>query len=151
MSGLRNICGHIIVYVKESAGDWAFKGTLLQEGLEKMANMFKIEFSRNYYKDMGQWLRMKTTVETPAKTKASYDSGRWDENPFAPWDPEDFETVTFEKTFEYDMFADAPDLLSHKSVIHDKESWGHEHDIREDAQIETNPHKNCDIFLSNLG
>lgn len=71
---------------------------------------------------------MKTTVETPAKTKASYDSRRWDENPFAPWDPEEFETVTFEKTFEYDMFVDATDLLSHKSVIQDKESWGCEYD-----------------------
>lgn len=86
-----------------------------------MANMYKLEFSRNYYKDMGQWLRMKTTVETPAKTKASYDLRRWDENPFATWGPEDFETVTFEKTFEYDMFVDATDLLSDKSVTQDKE------------------------------
>lgn len=35
--------------------------------------------------------------------------------------------MTFEKTFEYDMFVDATDLLSHKSVIQDKESWSHEY------------------------
>lgn len=35
---------------------------------------------------------------------------------------------TLRKTFEYDMFVDATDLLSDKSVIQDKDSWGLEYD-----------------------
>lgn len=113
--------GHPIVYVRESAADWATKGMMLKTGLEKMgkhlANMFKLEFCRNYYRDIGQW----------PKIRMAYNSGRWEENPVAPWSPDDFETVDFLKTFEYDMFVDATGLLSDKSVIQDKEAWGHEY------------------------
>lgn len=120
------------MYVRESAADWARKGMLLKTGLEKMgktlANMFKMEFSRNYFRDMGQWPKIRTTIETPSEIKESHNSGRRDENPLSPWSPDDFDTVTFEKTFEYDMFVDATDLLSDKSIIQDKESCGHEYD-----------------------
>lgn len=132
MSGLCKIYGHPIVYVKESAKEWAKKGMLLKPDLEVMgrtlANMFKLEFSRNYYRDMGHWPKLRTSVDTPSKIKESHNAGRWDENPVAPWSPDDFDSVTFEKTFEYDMFGDATDLLSDKSIIQDKSSWGHEYD-----------------------
>lgn len=132
VSGLCKVYGHPIVYVRESASEWAKKGMFLKPGLEKMgrtlANMFKLEFSRNYFREMGQWPSMRTTIETPAKIKESHNSGRWDENPVSPWSPDDFDSITFEKTFEYDMFVDATDLLSDKSIIQDKESWGHEYD-----------------------
>lgn len=130
ISGLCKLYGHPIVYVRESAAEWAKKGMLLKTGLEKMgktlANMFKLEFSRNYFGDIGHWPKIRTTTETPSKIKESHNPGRWDENPVSPWSPDDFDTVTFEKTFEYDMFVDATDLLSDKSIIQDKGSWGHE-------------------------
>lgn len=99
MSGLCKIYGHPIVYVRESAHEWAKKGTLLKTGLEDMgrtlANMSKLEFSRNYFREMGHWPKLRTTVETPLKIKESHNSGRRDENPVAPWSLEDFDTVTF--------------------------------------------------------
>lgn len=80
MSGLCKIYGHPIVYVRESAREWAKKGMLLKTGLEDMgrtlSNMFKLEFSRNYFRDMGHWPRMRTTIETPSKIKESHNSGR---------------------------------------------------------------------------
>lgn len=51
ISGLCKLYGHPIVYVRESAKEWATKGMLLKTGLEDMgrtlANMFKLEFSHS--------------------------------------------------------------------------------------------------------
>lgn len=56
MSGLCKLFGHPIVYVRDSAIAWSEKGMILKEGLEHMgielSNMFKLEFCRNYYRDM---------------------------------------------------------------------------------------------------
>lgn len=101
MSGLCKIYGHSIVYVRESAKEWAKKGMLLKTGLEDMgktlANMFKLEFCRNYFREMGHWPKLRTSVETPSKIKESHNSGRWDENPVSPWSPDDFDSITFKK------------------------------------------------------
>lgn len=132
LSGLCKVFGHPIVYVRESARDWATKGSELKLGLEHMgkrlSNMFKVEFCRNYYREMGHWPNLRMGPETPSYIRESKNSNRWEENHLSPWTPEDFDDVFFDKTFEYDMFIDATDLLSDKSIIQDKASWGHEYD-----------------------
>lgn len=123
MSGLCKIFGHPIVYVPESAKAWAAKGTHVKPGLEemgdKLSNMFKLEFCRNYHRDMKTWPRLSFSEEASDRVKEMYARQEWEETSTFPLTVEDFEGVSFEKTFEFDMFVDATELLSDKSIIQD--------------------------------
>lgn len=119
MSGLCKLFGHPIVY--ESARVWAKKGTRVKPGLEEMgkrlANMFKLEFCRNYHRDMKTWPHLSFADEASDRVRGLYARQEWEENSTFPLTPEDFEGISFENTFEFEMFVDATELLSDKSII----------------------------------
>lgn len=92
--------------------------------------MFKLEFCRNYYKDIGCWPKASFSSNCSERVKSLYNRQEWEETNTHPLTTEDFRGFEFQKTFEYDMFVDATELLSDKSIIERKSAWTYEYDLK---------------------
>lgn len=121
MTGLWKVMGHPIVNMDASTTSWFSKGTVLKRDLRTAAvgidNMFKKEFCRQYYKTHKKWPNLVMLVGTPDHIIACYNANEWGETSTYKWDPQDFQTILFHKTFEFNFHVDTIDIISDKAII----------------------------------
>jgi len=114
-----------------SVATWLRKGAAMKNPVNPIAKQlvwaFRLEFCRQYYKQKRRWPSM-TMTNVPQKIKINYINNTWDEKPQAPWSPEDFSGMIFEKNLDFDYHIDTSDLLSDKAIIPEKAQWVHEYD-----------------------
>ncbi|KAL0105524.1 hypothetical protein PUN28_016888 [Cardiocondyla obscurior] len=132
LTGLWKCFGHPDILMTESVNSWISKGTVMkpidQEIPKLLAAAFRLEFSRQFYKDKKIWPRLYIGPTTPAKIKTSYINNTWGETPSNQWCPEDFFDTRFEKNLDFDYHIELSDLLSDKSIIPSLTQWIHEYD-----------------------
>lgn len=120
--GLWKRFGHPDIDMDSSVATWLSKEPTKKENLSTVANLlvwsFRLEFSRQHYKQHRRWPRVKLGQQTPEKFRRNYNT--WEERPATPWLSEDFEYVTFEKNFDFYYHVNVADLLSDISIIPEK-------------------------------
>ncbi|KAJ2954234.1 hypothetical protein O0L34_g2479 [Tuta absoluta] len=132
LSGLWKIFGHPIVDSVRSAATWMGKGLLLKQGLAEaadlIANGFKLEFCRQYYKTHGKWPNLDRSSITDPDVMQCYISRTWGETPTRKWTPLMFTGVKFLQTFNFYFQVDAIDVIADKSIIPKSTEWIYEFD-----------------------
>lgn len=83
---------------------------------------------RRFYEERHRWPPLTFNGGEAAHVRNAYKREVWSETRAAPWTSNDFVGVSFQKTFEFDMYVDPSDLLSDKSIIPSRRHWTYEFD-----------------------
>ncbi|CAG9822147.1 unnamed protein product [Phaedon cochleariae] len=103
MSGLGKCFGHPIINMTESVKTWIGKGAVSKPGVGHMgaqiANMFKLTFCRQYYKEKRVWPALRVLPGLSERIQNCISSNIWKEDARNPWKAEEFEFLVLNQTF----------------------------------------------------